>query len=261
MSANSADWTSPGTIDGPRITRSLAQLANRATPLASCQMTGIVANDPDLDSLQFQPSGNWTNNLGIMYAIGSGVPQDFAKAASWFHESARRKGDANAQYNLGILYYNGRGVSLDYCEAARWFRKAAGQGDVRARANLGYMIETGVGVPRNEEAAHWHRDAARQGDAAARTKFSLIAFDGPSQRPEHAAAHGAAHDHGGPGLPELRRPGTIGSESGSGFIHRTLVRRGLAKFAGCLRPLRAIREIWLFSREMCSDWRKPGQPH
>ena len=43
------------------------------------------------------------NGLGIMYAKGEGVPQDYSKALKWFGLAAD-KGDAGAQYNLGLMY-------------------------------------------------------------------------------------------------------------------------------------------------------------
>ncbi len=47
------------------------------------------------------------NNLGIAYANGQGVPQDYAEATKWFRMAAEQ-GLAGAQYNLGFAYYNGR---------------------------------------------------------------------------------------------------------------------------------------------------------
>jgi len=41
---------------------------------------------------------------------------------------AAEQGDAEAQYNLGVRYANGEGVPEDYKEAVKWFRKAAEQG-------------------------------------------------------------------------------------------------------------------------------------
>ena len=38
------------------------------------------------------------------------------------------QGNADAQFSLGVLYAEGRGVPQDYVEAARWFRRAAEQG-------------------------------------------------------------------------------------------------------------------------------------
>ena len=62
----------------------------------------------------------------------------------------------------------------------------------------------------------------------------------------------AAHQRG--------RAGATGSTVGTRFI-----RDSLARFAGWLsqwhRPLEAIREIWLFSQEVCGDWRQPRPPY
>jgi hypothetical protein len=73
-----------------------------------------------------------------MYATGTGVAQDYVKAAQWYREAAEN-GDPNAQYNLGTMHYHGRGVSQDSAEAARWFRKAAEQGDADALSVLDYL--------------------------------------------------------------------------------------------------------------------------
>ena len=37
------------------------------------------------------------------------------------------QGNAEAQINLGVLYANGWGVAQDYVEALKWYRKAADQ--------------------------------------------------------------------------------------------------------------------------------------
>ena len=76
------------------------------------------------------------------------------------------QGSAEAQYQLGLSYAGGRGVSQDYSEAVRWYRRAAEQGDARALDSLAYMFYRGLGVPQDHaEAARWYRRAADQGDA------------------------------------------------------------------------------------------------
>jgi hypothetical protein len=40
--------------------------------------------------------------------------------------TAAEQGKAAAQSNLGLMYAKGQGVPQDYAEAVRWFRKAAG---------------------------------------------------------------------------------------------------------------------------------------
>ena len=77
-------------------------------------------------------------------------------------------GDADAQFNLGLMYAQGDGVQQDYVEATEWFRKAAVQGDSDAQFNLGLMYQRADGVPQDlVEAAHWYRRAAEQADAKA----------------------------------------------------------------------------------------------
>src|SRR5215208_2204734 len=85
------------------------------------------------------------------------------------------KGDAEAQRNLGIVYAKGLGVKQDYGEAAKWYRQAAEQGNPAAQTAIGELYEAGRGVPRdNEEAAKWYRRAADQGYASA--QYALAAL-------------------------------------------------------------------------------------
>lgn len=74
-------------------------------------------------------------NLGVLYDEGSGVDQDLARAAHWYHKAADQ-GFVDAQTNLGIMYYQGQGVVRDLEKADHWFQKAASQGDADAKAYL-----------------------------------------------------------------------------------------------------------------------------
>src|SRR5712692_8709765 len=76
------------------------------------------------------------------------------------------QGDAEAQFSLGIMYANGQGVPQDYAEALKWFRLAAAQGIAKAQNSLGSIYANGQGVPQDSaEALKWFRLAAAQGDA------------------------------------------------------------------------------------------------
>jgi len=46
---------------------------------------------------------------------------------------AAERGDAEAQYELGLMYANGRGVPEDFMKALEWVRKAAVQGHAEAK--------------------------------------------------------------------------------------------------------------------------------
>lgn len=66
------------------------------------------------------------NNLGVMYADGESVRQDYAQAVEWYVKAANQ-GLAAAQYNLGSKYHMGEGVRQNYAKAAEWYTKAANQ--------------------------------------------------------------------------------------------------------------------------------------
>ncbi len=57
--------------------------------------------------------------------------------------STAERGDVLAQYNLGEMYRLGQGVPQDDSEAARWYRLAAEQGYALAQFNLGLMYARG----------------------------------------------------------------------------------------------------------------------
>ena len=99
---------------------------------------------------------------------------DYALAAQLLRSLAEQ-GNATAQFNLGVLYANGQGVPQDYQEALKWYRKAAEQGDADAQYNLGLLYDSGRGVPQNsEEAAKWYRKAAKQGHAGAQYNLGVM---------------------------------------------------------------------------------------
>ena len=54
-----------------------------------------------------------------MYYRGLGVEQDLKEAAKWFQKTANQ-GNANAQHNLGVMYANGKGVEQNYVTAYAW---------------------------------------------------------------------------------------------------------------------------------------------
>jgi uncharacterized protein len=65
-----------------------------------------------------------SSNLGFMYDVGQGVPQDHGEAAKWYRVAAEQ-GYAQAQSNLGSMYASGDGVPQDYVQAYLWASLAA----------------------------------------------------------------------------------------------------------------------------------------
>lgn len=73
--------------------------------------------------------------LGLMYAKGDGVEQDYTVARHWL-EKAAMNGYPKAQYHLGEMYVWGDGVKVDYKQATVWFWLATNFGDKYAQKRL-----------------------------------------------------------------------------------------------------------------------------
>jgi hypothetical protein len=81
--------------------------------------------------------------------------QDYSLASRNFIPLAEQ-GNAGAQAYLGFMFETGRGVPQNYTEAAMWYRRAAEQGDSLAQYSLGVLYDRGAGVPRDiVEASKW----------------------------------------------------------------------------------------------------------
>lgn len=145
--------------------------------------------------------------LGVLYALGQGVRQDYQHAAQLFKTSAEA-GVAEAQYNIGVMYGNGIGIDRDVVEAARWYRKAAAQGNANAEFNLGAAYSTGIGVQQSmDQAAQWFRRAASAGVVNAQYNLGLLYERGdgvPVSQLEAYAWYSAAAARGDAGAAQRR---------------------------------------------------------
>lgn len=91
-----------------------------------------------------------------------------------YHEEAEQ-GNVYHQLVLGLCYAHGDCVAQDYVEAVKWFRKAAGQGYAKAQYSLGNCYENGIGVAKDDEEAmalYWQ--ATDQRHAKARYNPGII---------------------------------------------------------------------------------------
>lgn len=113
-------------------------------------------------------------NLGLLYASGKGVPQDYRQAIEWYRKAAEQ-GVPAAEYNLGVIYANGQGVPANPQEASKWFLKAAQQGIPNAVIGLGNVYYEGGDAFRNyAEAEKWYRQAADGGVASAAFQLGVM---------------------------------------------------------------------------------------
>ncbi|HVM47251.1 MAG TPA: protein kinase [Candidatus Acidoferrum sp.] len=85
------------------------------------------------------------HRVGVMYALGQGVDQNFGEATRWFRKAAEQ-GQGEAQFSMGLRYHEGQGVPRNPVEAARWFKLAADQGITLAASALAGCYAKGDGV-------------------------------------------------------------------------------------------------------------------
>ena len=84
---------------------------------------------------------------------------NFVVAARLLKPLAER-GHARAQAMLGFMYETGQGVPQAYAAASYWYRLAAEQGDTRAQYLLGLAYDKGHGVQHDVVAAYKWLDLA-----------------------------------------------------------------------------------------------------
>lgn len=187
-----------------------------AAAVTACLATGSAqAADAVADTRAAAEQGDATAQfaLGVMYATGLGVPNDFVEAAKWYRLAAvqgmaclatasahagevddvralAEQGDAQAQFNLGVMYAKGDGVAQDHVEAVEWYRRAAEQGDASGQSSLGYKYDKGLGMLQDHaEAVKWYRRAAEQGDAEAQFYLGLKYLSGEGVPKDYVRAH------------------------------------------------------------------------
>jgi TPR repeat protein len=149
--------------------------------------------------------------IGFFYAAGLVVEKDDAKAAEWFQKGSE-KGSAAAKYNLGKFHLDGRGglsdsekglalmevaASLglpeahatladiyflgeysqktDYKKAAPHVKVVAESGNISGINMLGYMLQYGLGMEKDEKKAEEYlRQAAQKGDPKAQHNLGQL---------------------------------------------------------------------------------------
>lgn len=153
-------------------------------------------------------------NLGASYAIGDGIPPDFAAARLWLGRGAEA-GDSLGQRNFALLLLDtepaaartwlrraaeaGDAVAQDQlsrillddhpAEARAWAGKAAAQGVPAAAARLATLCHEARGGPRDAEAAaRWWDVAARAGDADSAAMLGAALLTGQGVAPDPVAA-------------------------------------------------------------------------
>jgi len=118
--------------------------------------------------------------LGLIFLLVGPSNQSVTSAQTLAETQQRaNQGDALAQTALGFIYQSGEGVPEDFMQAAVWYRIAADQGYAPAQANLGVMYSNGTGVPQDfSQAASWLLESAEQGYAPAQANLGVMYSNG-----------------------------------------------------------------------------------
>ena len=123
----------------------IIQTEHELSRIMEAGMTAYEAKDFETAARHFRAAAGHNDAgaqcmLGILYAEGKGVEQDWPEAVKWFRKAAKedkyRKGMSGAQRRLGDCYFHGTGVEQDLNEATKWYRLAAEQGNEKAATAL-----------------------------------------------------------------------------------------------------------------------------
>ncbi len=159
---------------------------------ASFLITGWVYADPLDEAVRAYASGDFERSitllqplqargvaeaqylLGRIYEQGDGLARDQRKAME-FYRAAAEQGHGEARQRVEILEQSDAQESV----VVEWYLPAARDGDTEAQYHLGYMYETGWGVPVDEsEAWRWYREAAMQDHDMAQLRLGMMKIVG-----------------------------------------------------------------------------------
>jgi uncharacterized protein len=137
-----------------------------------------ILSIPELASLACSDHPDAQYELGLRYAQGLGVKQNYNTAIALYRKAAD-KGNALAEYTLGNYYFEGLVLHRNYTEAVKWWRLAALQDISLAQYKLGVCYANGHGVKQDySEAIKWYRISADKGCAKAQLLLGNKYYDG-----------------------------------------------------------------------------------
>ena len=114
-------------------------------------------------------SDTWENKRHVMMDV---LKRD-EEAVNWLRKAAEQ-GGVYAQLHLGICYAEGHRIPQDFVKAASWFRKAAEQGHAYAQSSLGVCYRKGLGVRKNSVTAYTCFLLAERGGESVKAIMSVL---------------------------------------------------------------------------------------
>ena len=120
--------------------------------------------------------------MGLKFAEGEGVVQDYAQAADWYAQAAQQN-HSLAQFSLAALYGQGLGVVRDEAQSLKWLTRAANLGNAAAQYRLGVVQHlgcrggrAGVTPETRIEALKWVQLSAAQDYRGAQSAYEFVAL-------------------------------------------------------------------------------------
>lgn len=143
--------------------------------------------------------GQGTSNFNVSsYAEANSSSDTYALWSLPELSKRADQGDARAEYALGMRYANGTDVKQDYRQAKQWFLKAAEQGHIGAQEKVAASYFQGRGSPQDYSKAYfWALLAQAGGDQTSRQiVMNCAAHLTPAQiSAEHKQADQWLHSH------------------------------------------------------------------
>ncbi len=101
---------------------------------------------------------------------------------------AARSGNAEAEELIGVMYALGLGVDQDYVRAFDWYLRSAMKGHAGAQSGVGWYYETGLGLPAPDlvRAFLWYQLSTIGGDPDAAISVEEVVKKMTPEQIEHA---------------------------------------------------------------------------
>lgn len=132
------------------ILKRLAHYCLNEKDISICENLANRVSDAEKSCINNEVWG--CHKLGVLYAKGYGVEQNFFKAFE-FYKKACDLNLPNSCYNLAILYKDGQGTKQNFTNAINLYEKACNANHAKSCNNLGFLYDNGQGIKQNKSMA------------------------------------------------------------------------------------------------------------
>ncbi len=173
----------------------------QGTACATQATSAACAHVRDLHVMAVAGNAVAQTALAERYLSGNDGGSNPEEALRWYRRSADQ-GNGTALYTLGYMAESGTGIPADGATAVTYYQAAAEAGVAEAQTNLGALLEEGRLVDRDmAKAIEWYQRAADRGSAPAQVNLARLLRAGhavPADPATAASLLHAAADQGHP---------------------------------------------------------------